>query len=167
MTPLGAAKSHMLAAAIGSLAYAVTASAWFLFGCELKYYVSCTAELSDLPLVLLILGGAGLVTHTVTTIAALSFGGVDRLRLPSIVVLYAVAAFLLLWLWTALTGLGPIEDHVQFAITLVPFLGSGAALGLVAWVFLARDSNSTPNADTRDVPAPAKAIGARAGERGG
>ena len=158
-------KGHILAAVLGSLAYAAALLVWFGIGCASKFYVSCTYDLTSLPFMLPIVASAGLITHAVTATAALVVGGVRRMGALPTVGLYAASGFLLMGLWFAVTGSDPITDYAQFATTLAPFLASGAALGLVVWAVLGQRSNSTPHADTRASSALDQPPSARAGER--
>jgi cytosine/uracil/thiamine/allantoin permease len=113
----------------------------------------------------LILGSAGLVIHAIIVSAAIPLGGVRRMRLLSTVGLYAIAGYALLWLWQVLTGPEPVSDHLQFALMLVPFLASAAALGLVVWALLGRGSNSAPHTDAREAAYSGQQSQSRAGGR--
>jgi hypothetical protein len=166
MPPVSVLKHHALAGVLGPLAYAGANLVWFFVGCTTKLYVSCSYDLTGLPLIFLIMGSAGLITHLVTATAALALGGVHRMRVFPTVGLYAAAGVLLMGLWFTITGPDPVVDYVQFAVTLFPFFASGAALGLVVWLVLRRGSNRTPHPDTREASHLVDASSARAGGRG-
>jgi hypothetical protein len=135
-------RAQIIAAVLGPLTYAAALLGWFLIGCTSKWYVSCTYDLQDLPFIAPVVIGIGLVVHVITASTAFAFGGIRRMRLLSTVGLYAAGGFLLLGLWQVLTGPEPVLDYLQFALTLIPFLVSGAVLGLVVWLLLGRGSNS-------------------------
>ena len=159
-------KHHALAALLGPLAYVGGMLTWHIIGCGIRFYVSCTGDLTVLPLVFLILGSAGLITHVVTATAALAVGGVHRLPAFAAIGLYAVSGSLLMGLWFTLTGSDTSFDYGFFASTLFPFFVGGAGLGLVVWLVLRRGSNSTPHPDARATSALDEPSSARAGERG-
>jgi hypothetical protein len=165
MLPARVLTKQVLAALFGPLAYAAAVWAWFFIGCA-KVYTSCTYDLSHLPAISVVVAGAGLATHVITSLTALMFGGVSRMQLIAAAGLYAVVAFLLMGLWMVLTGPQGVTDYWQFAMTLLPFLVAGAALGAVVWFFLRQGSNSTPHTDARANSVLHQPPSARAGERG-